>query len=113
MNKSYPLKQGSSNDFQTPARALKPLLPFLKKDWLIWECACGKGNLVNGLKEEGFNVIGTDLYYDYGNEPFRNFLDDTPSKMFDCIITNPPFSLKDKFLERAYELEKPFAFLLP
>ena len=29
------------------------------------------------------------------------------------IITNPPYSKKDKFLKRAYFLEKPFMFLLP
>jgi hypothetical protein len=32
---------------------------------------------------------------------------------YDCIITNPPFSIKQQFLERAYMLGKPFAFLLP
>jgi len=32
---------------------------------------------------------------------------------FDLIVTNPPFSLKGEFLERAYLLGKPFAFLLP
>src|SRR5262249_6284632 len=30
-----------------------------------------------------------------------------------CIVTNPPYSLKNKFLARAYELGKPFALLLP
>jgi hypothetical protein len=29
------------------------------------------------------------------------------------IITNPPYSKKDAFLKRAYELNKPFMFLLP
>lgn len=99
-----PLKQGSSNDFQTPPRALRPLIPFLKKDWTIWECAAGKGNLVQGLKDEGFEVVGTDKEF--------NFLLDKPA-VFDCIITNPPFSLKDDFLQRAYSLDIPFAFLLP
>ena len=32
---------------------------------------------------------------------------------WDCIVTNPPYSLKQKFLARAYQLGKPFAFLLP
>jgi len=30
-----PLKQGMSDDFQTPPEALEPLLPYLKKDWVI------------------------------------------------------------------------------
>lgn len=56
-----PAKQGSPNDFQTPPKALKPLLPYLKKDWTIWECAAGKGNLSNELKRLGFEVIATDI----------------------------------------------------
>lgn len=29
------------------------------------------------------------------------------------IVSNPPFSQKDKILERVYNLNKPFALLLP
>lgn len=29
------------------------------------------------------------------------------------IITNPPYSKKDQFLKRTFELNKPFMFLLP
>lgn len=32
---------------------------------------------------------------------------------FDCIVTNPPFSLKNEFIEKCYEYKKPFALLLP
>ena len=53
-----PLRQGNSNDFQTPPDALTPLLPFLKK-WTIWECAAGKDNLVTALESKGYQVIGT------------------------------------------------------
>ena len=101
-----PNRQGSPNDFQTPPEAIKPLLPYLKKDWLIWECACGKGNLVNALNSEGFLTEGTDILTGH------DFLTWEP-KGYDCIITNPPFSIKQEFLERAYKLGKPFAFLLP
>ena len=40
-----------SNDFQTPVKALEPLVLYLKKEWIIWECACGKGNLAKNLRE--------------------------------------------------------------
>lgn len=101
-----PMKTNYQNDFQTPAEALKPLLPYLNKEWVIWECAEGKGNLTKALREEGFSVIGTDILSS------KDFLIWQPEK-FDCIITNPPYSLKQKFLQRAYSLHKPFAFLLP
>lgn len=101
-----PLLQGMSNDFQTPKEALLPLLPYLKKDWLIWECACGRGNLVNELNGKGFLTEGTDILTGH------DFLTWKPNK-FDCIITNPPFSIKQQFLQKCYELQKPFALLLP
>lgn len=101
-----PLKTKSSNDFQTPVEALIPLLPYLKKEWLIWECACGRRNLVKALNEKGFSAIGTDILT---GDDFLKWL---PEK-FDCIITNPPYSIKQQFLERCYTLKKPFALLLP
>ena len=55
---------------------------------------------------KGYFTIGTDILSGH------DFLTWKPEK-FDCIITNPPFSLKQQFLQRAYDLGKPFAFLLP
>lgn len=104
--KQPPMKQGSPDDFQTPEVALDYLVPFLNKDWTVWECACGKGNLVNGLIKRGFDVIGTD------KEPGWDFLIDKPIQ-FDCIITNPPYSIKEKFIERCFQLGVPFALLMP
>mgnify|MGYP001598549871 CR=1 FL=1 len=94
---------GRPDNFQTPKCAIDILIPFIKKEWDIWEPAWGKGNLFNFLKEEGYNIIGSDVEFD--------FL--TGYKECDCIITNPPYSIKDKFISRCYELKKPFALLMP
>ena len=103
-----PLRQGSPDDFQTPPEALKPLLSYLKKEWTIWECAEGNGNLTNELYKLGFSRFGSDLITG------TDFLDkNTVVPEYDCIITNPPFKYKQQFLERCYELGKPFALLLP
>jgi hypothetical protein len=96
----------SSDDFQTPPEALYALYPHLKKEWTIWECACGKGNLTKALTDKGYKVIGTDLLTG------QDFLQWQPDA-FDVVITNPPYSLKQEFLERCYRLGKPFALLLP
>jgi hypothetical protein len=101
-----PLKSANPFDFQTPPYALDPLLPYLPKDWRIWECACGKGNLVSALAGHGYDVVGTDLLT--GDD----YLMWQPDR-WDVVVTNPPYDYKKYFLERAYSLGKPFAFLLP
>jgi len=86
----------------TPEYAINPLLTYLKKDWKIWDCAFGSGRLAEHFEKQGFKVVGDDSL---------NFLDED----LDCdfICTNPPYSKKDYFLDRAFKLGKPFAFLLP
>lgn len=101
-----PLAVGHSDDFQTPAYALDPLIPYLKKGSLVWECACGKGYLVEGLLSRGYNVLGTDI------ATGQDFFQFEPSD-YDCIVTNPPFRFKGQFLQRCCELGKPFALLMP
>jgi len=102
------MKQGSPDDFQSPKKAIDCLLPFLNSGWIIWEPAAGKGNIVNALSEKGFLVFGSDILSGYD---FTSSVQ--PNIKFDCIITNPPYSLKEEFLKRCYELGKPFALLMP
>ena len=104
--KQPPMKRGSPDDFQTPVEALWPLLPYLRKDWTVWECAAGNGNLVAELMNNGYDVVASDV------KDGKNFLQWRPAR-FDCVVTNPPYSLKQEFLERCYQLGKPFALLLP
>jgi len=96
---------GRTDEFFTPEYALSPLSPFLNKNWTIWECAWGKGSLAKHLEKKGFKVIGKK------NVDFLN--KNVLSIESDCIVTNPPYSLKGEFLERCYEIEKPFALLMP
>ena len=77
----------------------------LSKIKVVWECANGNNKISKYLKKLGIKVIKTDI------KKGKDYL----KIDFDCdvTITNPPFSLKNKFLKRAFELNKPFAFLLP
>lgn len=101
-----PLHGFAPDDFQTPPEALIPLFPYLHREWIIWECAEGKGYLVGELRRRDYQVTGSDILTG------QDFLSWTPDH-FDCIITNPPYSIKHKFLIRCYQLGKPFALLLP
>lgn len=94
---------GRSDEFGTPKEAIEPLLPYLNKDWIIWECAWGKGSLAKHLQDKGFKVEGDN----------RDFINGLEVGGISCIITNPPYSKKEEFLERCYKIGKPFALLMP
>jgi hypothetical protein len=91
---------------QTPAYALDPLLPYLRPDWIVWESAAGKGRMVRALTSHVRQVVASDILTG------QNFFDYQPLT-FDAIVTNPPYSIKFDWLERCYELGKPFALLVP
>lgn len=104
MSKQYKnMKNNAPDDFQTPEVAINCLLPYLNKNWVIWECAWGKGLLAKHLKNRGYIVRG-DSNIDFLKEYYYEC---------DCIVTNPPYTLKDEFLMHCYDLGKPFALLLP
>ena len=63
-------------------------------------------HLFRVLNGGGYDV--TRSHIDDGQDFFEYEPDE-----YDVIVSNPPFSIKDKILERLYELNKPFAVLLP
>ena len=54
----------------------------------------------------GYNVVHSHIFEG------KDFFSYEPTQ-YDIIVSNPPFSVKDKILKRLYELNKPFAILLP
>lgn len=79
----------------------------INKDSIIWECTdMGCSNITKVFKDNGYKVIST-------SKSKLDFLTDYPNFNYDIIITNPPYSLKDEFIKRCYELNKPFCLLLP
>ncbi len=92
-----------SDEYYTPPYALTILLPYLPQDKIIWEAAWGTGELAGHLTTAGYQVVG---------DPKMNCLTQEPSA-WDVLLTNPPYGPKDPFLRRTYDLNKPFALLLP
>ena len=98
----------SGNDeFYTPLYAIKPIEKHLKRNSKIW-CPFDEewSAFYQTFKKLGYSVIRTHICEG------KNFFTYEPDE-YDIIISNPPFSIKDKILERLYELGKPFAVLLP
>ena len=100
-------KRAASDFYPTPPDVTIALMRFLGLDkrTIIWEPACGEGHMVRAMEAMGYRVIGTDIQS--GND----FL---TAPLIDCdwIITNPPFSQSEAFIERCIEHWKPFALLL-
>lgn len=101
-------KSGAGYDqCQTPAYALDPLFPYLRAFWCIWEPAKGEGNLTAALSQRGFSWVASDILTG------QDFFEWEPSYGWDCIVTNPPYSIKYRWLDRCYSFGKPFALLMP
>lgn len=111
LNKGYlTAKSDKASDLVfTPEYAIKPLLKYLiNKDITIW-CPFDEidSKYVKVFKENGYKVIYSHI------DENKNFFYYEPEKDYDIIISNPPFSVKDDVIKRLYELNKPYAILLP
>ena len=97
-----------NDNLYTPYGSILPLIRYIKPNQRIWECCdCGKSKISEVLRDSGHTVYSSDIVNGF------NFLKDKPSFDFDMIITNPPYSIKDDFIEMCYEYNKPWALLLP
>lgn len=97
---------GKNDGCYTPRYAVEPIVKYIKPGSTVW-CPFDKedSEYVRVLQENGFNVVYSHI--DYG----QDFFEYEP-KHWDCIISNPPFSNKRKFFEKALSFDKPFALLM-
>lgn len=107
LNIGYLQSNKENNELYTPLYAVDPILKYIPKDKIIW-CPFDEewSAFYRRLKEEGYNVVRSSL------KDGQDFFTYEPNK-WDMIVSNPPFSSKDKVLERLYSFKKPFAILLP
>ena len=102
-----PLRDRGNDLYETPECATLALLRVEQLPKRIWEPACGRGAIVRVLRAHGHEVLASDLidYCDPTCFYRRNFLlEHKLSKCCECILTNPPFSLAEEFVEHALEL---------
>lgn len=107
MGKAYANKKSieerNKNDYYpTPLPLVVELekLNLVKKSDKVLECACGEAKRISGyFNSLGYNFEEKDLIF--GNDFLK---DDYYDKHYDAIITNPPFSLWDNFVEKAKQI---------
>ena len=103
---NHQFKQNKQDEYYTKRYAILPLMKYLLKNSTIW-CPFDKkeSKFVEVFLEFGHNVIYSHI--DTGQDFFLY----EPDK-YDYIISNPPYSLREKILERLFLLQKPFAMLI-
>ncbi len=86
-------RNASADEVYTPFYAVQPILKYIPKDKVIW-CPFDEewSAYYQSFKENGYEVVRSSLAE---GQDFFNYEPNTP---FDIIVSNPPFSKKDKVL---------------
>lgn len=83
--------------FPTPDWATQALIGNETFQGTIWEPACGDGTMARVLEQTGCPVESSDLYDRGYGEAAVDFL--KSSRIFDNIITNPPYNAAEGFVQ--------------
>ena len=97
--------KGNNDECYTPDYGVEPILKYIPKDATVW-CPFDKeeSQFVIQISKQN-KVIRSHL------ESGQDFFDYEPDE-WDMIISNPPFTDKRKFFERALSFNKPFALIM-
>ena len=108
LNIGYLTSDKKDDSLYTPYYVVDHIVKYIpkgKKIWCPFDMEEWSAFSVR-LREYGYVVISSHI--DTGQDFFEYEPD-----AWDIIVSNPPFSIKDKVLERLYSFNKPFAVLLP
>jgi len=71
---------------------------------IVWECACGSGEMMRVLEQSFLRVFGTDIVPLIDDATQLDFLTERTTKKFDVMVTNPPYGdLLTPFMERGLD----------
>jgi len=96
---------GSNDECYTPDYGVKPILKYIPEGALVW-CPFDtqESEFVKQIEKQNevtYSHIGTGRdFFEY--EPFE----------WDVMVSNPPFTNKRKYFERALSFNKPFALIM-
>ena len=109
MNKhtTRPKIHKKNDEYYTQSCTWDKLIPYIDKSKIIFEGFYGSGHTYNYFTKNGYTVLG--------KKGLDFFSDDADAllKKCDCVISNPPFSLKYKIMTKLVKHHKPFILILP
>lgn len=88
------------DDYMTPPSAWKAIQQYIPNNKVVWEAFYGDGTSGNILSDFCKEVVHEEIDF------FEN-------DRGECIISNPPFTMKKEVFTRLKELGKPFIIICP
>ena len=97
---------GGGDEAYTPSYGVKPILKYIPEGATVW-CPFDKveSEFVQQISKTNPIVMS---HLDCG----QDFLTWEPEVHWDVIVSNPPFTNKKKYFERALSFNKPFALIM-
>ena len=105
-SKQLMYSEGNNDECYTPAYGVTPILKYIPKDAKVWCPFDTKES--EFVKQIGAQNLVISTHISTG----QDFLTYVPNFEWDVIVSNPPFTNKRKFFERALSFEKPFALIM-
>ena len=98
--------RGKNDECYTPDYGVKPILKYIPNNAVVW-CPFDKvdSQFVKQISKQNPVVFS---HIDTG----QDFLNWEPEVHWDVIVSNPPFTNKRAFFERALSFNKPFALVM-
>ena len=96
---------GSNDECYTPDYGVEPILKYIPKDAIVW-CPFDteESEFVKQISKQNKTVYSHIM-------TGQDFFDYEPDK-WDAMVSNPPFTKKRKYFERALSFGKPFALIM-
>ena len=96
----------NNDECHTPAYWVKPIIKYIKGSPIVW-CPFDKedSEFVKQISDAWFQVIASHI------DNWQDFFEYEPNE-WDIIISNPPFTNKRKYFERALSFWKPFVLIM-
>jgi len=104
-SKKIMFSSGGGDEAYTPAYGVKPILEFIPKNKIVW-CPFDteSSEFVKQISKQN-EVVRSHIFEG------KDFFDYEP-KNWNIIVSNPPFTNKRKYFERALSFNKPFALIM-
>ena len=109
MNFSTMIKQSNTDEWYTPPEPVRMLVPYLERNGyrkILCPFDKAESNYVKILRECGLDVEHSHI------DDGVDFFDIENLTDYDAIVSNPPFSKRQKILERLFGSGAPFAMLM-